>query len=56
MVINAMLSPASSAQFVAKLRKLANEFSELHNDDKHLPIGDAPPGQRRACAAALGTG
>ncbi|MFL6579326.1 MAG: XRE family transcriptional regulator [Burkholderiales bacterium] len=43
MVVNAMLSPASSAQFVAKLRKLANEFSELHNDDKHLPIGERRP-------------
>ena len=42
-VINAMLSNASSAQFVAKLRKLANEFSELHNDDKHLPIGERRP-------------
>jgi transcriptional regulator with XRE-family HTH domain len=43
MVVNAMLSAASSAQFVAKLRKLANEFSELHNDDKHLPIGERRP-------------
>ena len=43
MVVNAMLSPASSAQFVAKLRKLANEFSDLHNDDKHLPIGERRP-------------
>lgn len=43
MVINAMLSPASSAQFVAKLRKLAAEFSEIHNDDKHLPIGARRP-------------
>ena len=33
----------SSAQFVAKLRKLANEFSDLHNDDKHLPIGVRRP-------------
>ncbi len=43
MVVNAMLSPASSAQFIAKLRKLANEFSEMHNDDKHLPIGERRP-------------
>ena len=43
MVINAMLSPASSAQVVAKLRKLASEFSELHNDDKQLLIGDRRP-------------
>ena len=43
MVINAMLSPASSAQIVAKLRKLASEFSELHNDDKQLLIGERRP-------------
>jgi hypothetical protein len=43
MVVNAMLSPASSAQFAAKLRKLAGEFTELHNDDKHLPIGARRP-------------
>ncbi len=42
-VVNAMLSPASSAQFVAKLRKLAREFAELHNDDRHLPIGARRP-------------
>jgi hypothetical protein len=38
-----MLSAASSAQFAAKLRKLAGEFSELHSDDKHLPIGERRP-------------
>jgi transcriptional regulator with XRE-family HTH domain len=43
MVVNAMLSPASSARFVARLRKVANEFSELHNDDKHLRIGERRP-------------
>ena len=43
MVVNAMLSAASSAQFAARLRKLAGEFSELHNDDKHLPIGQRRP-------------
>lgn len=43
MVVNAMLSGASSAQFVAKLRKLATEFSDLHNDDKHLAIGTRRP-------------
>ena len=43
MVVNAMLSVASSAQFAARLRKLANEFSELHNDDKLLPIGERRP-------------
>lgn len=43
MVVNAMLSPASSAQVVAKLRKLTGEFSEMHTDDKHLPIGERRP-------------
>ena len=43
MVVNAMLSPASSAQFVAKLRKVAGEFTEMHNDDKNLPIGARRP-------------
>ena len=43
MVINAMLSAASSARIVAKLRKLASEFSELHNDDKRLLIGERRP-------------
>jgi len=43
MVVNAMLSSASSAQFAMKLRKLAKEFSELHQDDKHLAIGDRRP-------------
>ena len=43
MVMNAMLSAASSARVVAKLRKLANEFSEMHNDDKLLLIGERRP-------------
>ncbi len=43
MVVNAMLSAASSAQFAMKLRKLAKDFSELHQDDKHLAIGDRRP-------------
>jgi transcriptional regulator with XRE-family HTH domain len=43
MVVNAMVSAASSAQVVAKLRKLAKEFSEFHNDDKHLAIGERRP-------------
>jgi transcriptional regulator with XRE-family HTH domain len=42
-VTNAMLSPASSAQFAAKMRKLAAEFSDLHNDDKQLAIGARRP-------------
>ena len=43
MVMNAMLSQASSAQVAAKLRKVLKEFTELHNDDKHLAIGERRP-------------
>lgn len=42
-VMNAMLSHASAAQFAMKLRKLARDFTELHNDDKHLPLGERRP-------------
>ena len=42
-VMNAMLSQASSAQFVTKLRKLALEFTVMHNDDKHLALGERRP-------------
>lgn len=42
-VMNAMLSPASSAQIILKMRKLALEFTEMHNDDKHLPLGERRP-------------
>lgn len=43
MVMNAMLSPANSSQLVMKLRKVALEFSEMHNDDKNLAIGERRP-------------
>jgi hypothetical protein len=41
--INAMLSAASSAQIIARLRRLAVEFAELHTDDMNLPIGVRRP-------------
>jgi len=43
MVVNAMLSPSSSSQILSRLRKLAQEFSDLHNDDKHMQIGERRP-------------
>jgi len=43
MVMNAMLSPANSSQLVMKLRKVALEFSEMHNDDKNMAIGERRP-------------
>jgi transcriptional regulator with XRE-family HTH domain len=42
-VVNGMLSAASTAQMIARLRRLAREFSELHEDDKRLPLGDRRP-------------
>ena len=35
--INGMLSTASRAAIVARLKRIAREFSELHNDDVRLP-------------------
>jgi transcriptional regulator with XRE-family HTH domain len=43
MAINAMLSATSSSQVIARLRKVAAEFSELHNDDMNLPLGVRRP-------------
>lgn len=38
LVVNGILSPASSAQLVEKLKRVAREFSELHSDDERLPL------------------
>lgn len=42
-VINAMLSSASSAQVIARLKRLSRDFSEMHDDDKRLPLGERRP-------------
>ncbi len=39
-VINGMLSQAATAQMIAKLQRVARDFSDMHEDDKHLPLGD----------------
>jgi transcriptional regulator with XRE-family HTH domain len=36
--VNAMLSKASGAAMIERLKRVANEFSELHNDDLALPL------------------
>jgi DNA-binding Xre family transcriptional regulator len=36
--VNGMLSKASAAALVERLRRVANEFSELHHDDLALPL------------------
>jgi hypothetical protein len=35
--VNGMLSVSSRATIVARLKRIAREFSELHNDDVRLP-------------------
>ncbi len=38
LVVNGMLSKISSAAIVSRLKRLAREFSDLHNDDLRLPL------------------
>lgn len=39
-VVNGMLSKGSSAAVVARLKRIAREFSELHNDDFRFPLAE----------------
>jgi predicted transcriptional regulator len=39
-VVNAMLSSSSRATILARLKRIAREFSELHNDDLRLPTSE----------------
>ena len=41
--VNGMLSASSRATIVARLRRVAREFSELHNDDVRLPTSQRSP-------------
>lgn len=38
LVVNGMLSSASSAAIVTRLKRIASEFSDLHNEDVRLPL------------------
>lgn len=40
LVVNGMLSKVSSAAMVARLKRIAKEFSELHNEDVRLPLAE----------------
>jgi hypothetical protein len=42
-VINGMLSKQSADKLIARLRRVAAEFSEMHNDDKALRLGERRP-------------
>jgi hypothetical protein len=48
LVVNAMLSSASTEGFAARLRRIANEFTEAHHGEAHLPLG-----QRRAVSMVI---
>ena len=43
LLVNGMLSKASSEQMIARLRRIANEFAEMHHADAHLPLGERRP-------------
>ena len=40
LVVNGMLSKGSSADIVNRLKRITREFSDLHNDDSRLPLGE----------------
>lgn len=40
LVVNGMLSKSSSAGVVTRLKRIAREFSDLHNDDVRLPLAE----------------
>jgi transcriptional regulator with XRE-family HTH domain len=48
-VLNGVLSAASSATIVERLKRVAREFSELHNNDLRLP-----PAERSATSLLVG--
>ena len=43
LLINGMLSHASTQRMLARLKRTANEFSEMHTDDALLPLGERRP-------------
>jgi hypothetical protein len=48
LVVNGMLTGASAEAVAAKLRRIANEFTETHHSEAHLPLG-----QRRAVSLVI---
>jgi hypothetical protein len=43
LVVNGMLSKNSSADIVGRLKRITREFSDLHNEDARLPLGERSP-------------
>lgn len=42
-VINGMISKSSAERMIGRMRRLAAEFADLHDEDKRLPIGERRP-------------
>ena len=43
LVVNAMISAPSSETTMARLRRVANELTETHHAEAHLPLGERRP-------------
>ena len=43
LLVNDVLSKASSEQIITRLRRIANEFADMHHADAHLPLGERRP-------------
>lgn len=43
LLVNGILSKASSETVIARLRRIANEFADMHHADAHLPLGERRP-------------
>jgi transcriptional regulator with XRE-family HTH domain len=42
-VINGMVSRSSAERMIGRMRRLAAEFADLHDEDKRLPLGERRP-------------
>lgn len=40
LLVNGMVTPGAASLVLSKLRRLANEFAEIHEDQKRLPVGE----------------
>lgn len=43
LLVNGLLSAGTQSTLASKLKRMANEFGEQHEDEKHLPLGDRRP-------------
>ena len=43
LLVNGVLSKASSEAVINRLRRIAKEFADMHHADAHLPLGERRP-------------